>query len=137
MRRNAGVKASGSRQRAAELVREALSLLDDDEGAALHHVQAALAVLEDGMPPYQGNQPANIEVRGGAFARAIGMMAAIVERAAKDDGPHCVNAIARAMEDYGQGIASQDLSAALLLDQWARIVRDQAGLVEPVGRRDN
>lgn len=137
MQRKAEVGCSGSRERAADLVREALALLDKDADVAANHVKATLAALEGGGTGGSGTAASRGAMDGGAFGRAIGRMAAIVDWAARSGQPHRASAIAQAMEDESHEIAPRDLSTALLLSEWAVIVREQCGLLPPFGRRDN
>lgn len=137
MGRKAEVKAAESRARAAELMREALALLEEASvSTAVFYLKLGLAELELGPLECDTDVHVRHEVQGDAFAHAVGAMAAIVEGTAKREGKQYVDAIAKAMEDRGREIASQHMGAALLLDHWAGIVRER-GSLETVGRRDH
>ena len=134
----AKVEAAESRARAAELVREALTLLEAaGASAAVFHIKLALAELERCPEADDGGAIVSRDFQGDAFAHAIGAMAAIVECTAQSEGAMCVEAIAKAMEDHGREIAPQRMGVALLLDHWAGIVRERGRVTVMAGRRDN
>lgn len=135
---NADVKAVESGARAAELVREALALLEAaGPSAAVFYAKLTLAEIDRDCLPGNATGAVPNALQGDAFAHAIGAMAAIVECTVQREGQQCVDAIAQAMEDHGREIAPQHMGAALLLDHWAGIVRKQGGSAELPGRRDN
>lgn len=124
------------REAARELVREALGMPDiASDAAATYHLRSVLALLDP--EPCKGDKRAGNALPGDAIAHAIGVMAAISERAVREESARCVKAIALEMETCGLDIARHDMGAALLLDRWAAIIRDRGSVAEPGPRRDN
>ncbi|CCW16954.1 hypothetical protein EBBID32_12930 [Sphingobium indicum BiD32] len=124
------------REAARELVREVLAMPDiASDAVAIYHLRSALALLD--TEPCKGDHRGGNALPGDAFAHAIGVMAAVSERAVREESTNCVIAIARAMEVRSLDIAQHDMGAALLLDRWAAIIRDRRNDSEPRPRRDN
>lgn len=105
------------------------------DAVAIYHLRSVLALLD--AEPCKGDRGSGNSQPGDAFAHAIGVMAAISERAVREESTRCVKAIALEMETQGLDIARHDMGAALLLDRWAAIIRDRGSATEAGPRRDN